>query len=268
MKRLVIVVFVFSVFALGSGCVTRRSPDFAGYQLQMQVGKEQKSIAYSLRRSGSASVDKEFNPNSTAPAMAGCWVGPQPEATVLQQFNSVFQPTATAITPTVDQMGGNCDIMLELHQQNAWNPLAVFPAMLGGFSLGLVPCWGDDVFHLNVKATNKTGLRREYTISRAVTTTTWLPCIFVMPVSESPVTARENVTLENWKELRGRMEADGFFDAGPSNQAATSVAECTTKNAAKEDGCDAAKKFIELKRLKDQGVLTQEEYLKAVERIK
>lgn len=268
MKNLVIVMSGFVVVILESGCVTRRSPDFAGYQMQLQAGKEQKSIAYSLQRSGNASVDKEFNPNSTSPAVTGCWVAPQPENMVLQQFNSIFQPAATTITPTVDRTGGSCDVMLEVHQQNAWNPLAVFPAMLGGFSLGLIPCWGDDVYHLNVKATNKTGLCREYTISRAVTTTTWLPCIFAMPVSESSVTARENVTLENWRELRSRMEADGFFDVVTTNQASTVVTERMTKRTINEDGSDAARKFVELKRLKDQGVLTQDEYLKAVERIK
>ena len=52
-----------------------------------------------------------------------------------------------------------------------------------------------------------------------------------------------------------------FFDAGAATPSASgpNVDQMSKSSAAQ---------FIELKKLRDQGVLTQEEYLRAVERIK
>jgi len=77
-----------------------------------------------------------------------------------------------------------------------------------------------------------------------------------MPFADSPVAAREKVTLENWKELRCKMEEDGFFDNAKTTQSIPT------------DTNNAVKNFAELKKLKDQGVITQEEFSKAVDRIK
>ena len=162
--------------------------------------------------------------------------------------------------------------MLDIHQQNAWNPLAVFPAMLGGFTLGICPCWGDDVYHLNALARSKSGLNKEYTVSRTVTTTTWLPFIFAMPFSDAPLISRDKITLENWKELRCRMEHDGFFDAaGTENGQSISVPTETGKQkilpqpmwTQTSGGASVqaiAEKLSVLKDIHAKGLITDEEY--------
>lgn len=256
--------------AVLSGCVTSRSPDCIGYQSKLDAGKTKKSIAYSYRRSSTASVAKTFDSTSATPATCSAWVVPQDEAGSLRQFCSTFESASMAITPTIDRNGGLCDIMLDIHQQNAWNPLCIFPAMLGGFTLGICPCWGDDVYHLNVVARSKSGLNKEYTVSRTVTTTTWLPFIFAMPFSDTPLSSRDKITLENWKEIRCRMEADGFFDAsGAENgQLISAPTETGTQKmlpqpmrTQTEVSVQAvAEKLSVLKDIHAKGLITDEEY--------
>ena len=195
-----------------AGCVTSRSPDFPDYNKNLSGENEKKSISYSIIRTQSASPSKNFDPDSSTVAMAGAWVGPETEDAIKTKFSRVFEDAATSLIPFGNDNATKADITLHINQQNAWNPLTVFPAFVSGYTLLIVPCWGDDVYYLKVKATRKTGLKKEYLIMRDVSTTTWLPFIFAMPFGELPATARDKITLENWKELRYRMEADGFFD--------------------------------------------------------
>ena len=258
--------------AVFAGCVTSRTPDCFGYRPDLGTGKEKKSIAYSFRRSGNVSIEKAFDPASATPATCGAWVGSQDETSAIRQFYTTFGPASTAITPTIDRNGGNCDIMLDIHQQNAWNPLCVFPVALCAFTLTCCPCWGDDVFHLNVSARSKSGLSREYTISRKVTTTTWLPFILATPFSDPPLISRDKITLENWKEIRCRLESDGFFDASgtekgqatPATQDAIAPKMASPAMPPQTDGRTSTQVAVEmlltLKDLHAKGLITDEEY--------
>ena len=195
-----------------AGYVTSRSPDFPDYNRNLSEGKEKKSISYSIVRTQSMSPSKNFDSNSSSLAIQGGWVAPETAEAVKIKLNAVFEDAATSLVPISNTLATEADITLHVNQQNAWNPLVVLPAFVSGFTWLIVPCWGDDVYYLKVKATSKTGLKKEYLIMRDLTTTAWLPFIFAMPFSELPVTARDKITLENWKELRYKMEADGFFD--------------------------------------------------------
>lgn len=204
----------YIVFAMVmTGCITSRSPDFYGYRLQLDEGKQKKAIAYTLIRSGAASTHKSFDPMSSTPAFTGAWAGAQVEQVAVGQFRSIFEPAAKNISPSFDLRIGDADILMEINQQNTWNPLACIPAFFSGFTFGCIPCWGDDIYYLNAKVTSKTGRKKEYLIKREVSTVSWLPLIFAMPFGEMPVTAVNKITQENWKELRQKMEDDGFFDS-------------------------------------------------------
>jgi hypothetical protein len=144
--------------------------------------------------------------------LLGGWVGAQSSEDAVTQFKTVFENSATSISSFVDSNASEADVKLSIHQQNAFNPLAAIPAFFSGASFLIIPCWGDDIYYLNVKAENKDGLKKEYLIMRDVKTTTWLPLILAMPFGELPVVARDKITLENWKELKSKMEDDGFFD--------------------------------------------------------
>lgn len=249
---------------LMTGCVTSRTPDCVGYRINLKKDKENRSVAYSFVRSTNIAVNKGFDPMSSTPAVAGGWVGPQTDIAALTQFNAVFEPATKSLTPTVDRTGGSCDIMLSIHQQNAYNPLVVIPAALSGFTWSIIPCWGDDVYYLNVvAANNRTGEKKEYLISRKVSTTVWLPFIFAAPFGEMPTTARDHITMENWKELRCKLEDDGFFDVDKEEKERGIDIENTSSAVD-----DAVKTFSNLRKLREQGVISDEEYKKAIERIK
>ena len=193
-----------------SGCVTSRSPDCCGYNRQLTEGKVKKSISYSFIRT--ASKNKEFDPKSAVLPLQGAWVGPQTTEDAEYQFKTIFEDSVSSILSFSESKASECDIKLTINQQNGFNPLAVIPAFFSGASFCIIPCWADDVYYLNVKAENKRGLKKEYLIMRDVSTTTWLPLILAMPFSEMPLTARNKITAENWKDLKCKMEADGFFD--------------------------------------------------------
>lgn len=243
-------------FALTTaGCMTSKSPGWTTSYLR-HTGNvtERKSIAYSFVQSGSRSLGKAFYPTASTPG-PGAWCPPQPEAEAIRQFRRIFSHAAKAINPTLDPMGGNCDIMMEIHQQNAFNPLSCFPAMLCGATFMLCPCWGDDVYHLNAKVRSRDGKFKEYLISRTVTTTAWAPLIFAAPFCEFPIRARDSITTENWKELLSRMESDGFFDR-------EAPAEKIPLKPQRPRALD------ELEKLRTEGVLTQEEYINYANRLK
>lgn len=197
--------------AIFSGCITSRSPDCTAYDKNLANGKQKKSISFSFLRS--ASPNQYFSPSSPLVPMQGAWATPQPSDAALYQFKTVFEDSAASFSSFTESTGSDSEIKMTINQQNGFNPLSGIPAFFSGATLLLMPCWADDVYYLSVKAENKKGLKKEYLIRRDVTTTAWLPFIFAMPFSDMPWTARDKITLENWKELKSRMEMDGFFDA-------------------------------------------------------
>ena len=195
------------------GCVTSRSEDFRG-SFRGVPAPEKKSIVYSFRTTSTSSQSKDFNAYTTASIGTGAWVPPQEDGAALRQFAEVFSPVAESLKRTYASGLEDGDVFIELHQQSTFNMAgAIFGGLVCGATLMIVPCWGDDVYYLHAKASNRDGLKREYLIRRDLTCTTWLPLVLAMPFSEMPWTARNCITMENWKELLARMEADGFFGA-------------------------------------------------------
>ena len=203
-------VMLLAVGIVVSGCVTSRSPDCSEYTLQLGKEKLKKSISFSLLRTSHTSSGKEFEPCSATPAFQGAWAGSQSQETAIAQLKGVFDPVATSVAPIT--VGKETEIKLEIHQQNTYNELISVAAFFHGFTFGCIPCWGDDVYYLSVRASNNKGLTKNYLLMRDVTTVSWLPLILVMPFSELPATAVNMITMENWKELKMKLENDGFFD--------------------------------------------------------
>lgn len=199
-------------FALLAGCVTSRSQNDS-LNDNACMDKEKKSIAYEIWCT--TSYRKEFDEKQSSVQGQGAWVMPQTKEESVVDFKAVFKDYALSILPV--NKSKDHDILLSIHMQNSWDSRVVIAAFMHGLSLYCIPCWGDDVYYLKVTAVNKKGLEKEYLIRREVSTTSWLPLIFAMPFSEKPITARNKVMTENWKELLIRMSKDGFFDKDKIN---------------------------------------------------
>lgn len=197
---------------LQTGCITTVSRKYAPVQYNRSSKKEAKSIAYNFRRTSRCSTNAEFDKDDYSDKLTGAWAAPQDEGTAIRQFRDVFSRRAQAINPSLNETGGDCDIYMDMMQQNSWNGLGLFAAALSGFTWATIPCWGDDGYTLYVEVSNKAGLKKTYQLTSVVTTITWFPFILGTPFTGLPATRVNEITWENWIELFNRMEADGFFD--------------------------------------------------------
>jgi uncharacterized protein YcfL len=191
-----------------AGCVTSRSPDFVCNDSQSK-SMEKKSIAYEIQCT--TSYQKEFDEAQSSVQGQGAWVQPHTKEESIVHFKTVFKDLSSSISP-IDPRKESADIVVSINLQNSWNSQVVAAAFLHGLSLYCIPCWGDDIYYLKATVKNKKGVQKEYLIKRNISTTSWLPFIVVTPFGELPITARNKVVEANWKELRFKMAADGFFD--------------------------------------------------------
>lgn len=234
-------IVLFGMLSVSCGCITSKSPDCT---VDTNALGDKKSIGFTFRVTATSSNAKEFNPYIATHIGTGAWVNPQSESEALAQFNAVFSPVVKEVKRFYTTVDEDYDIKLALNQQSTFDMAG---AVLGGFVCGatlmFVPCWGDDVYYLHAIASSCDGLKKEYLIRRSVTTSAWLPFILAMPFVELPWTARNHITMENWKELRARMEADGFFGTQDPNVIAV-----------KDIGCDSAAESNRIARIRKQGV--------------
>lgn len=233
-----------------SGCVTSAMPRYASTCSGETGQLEKKSVAYTFRRMTRLSSDGGYSKIQCGAPTSGCWAAPQPEATALGQFREAFGPWAKVIADQGSGVPGEADVTMEIVQQNGWDPVCLLGGLVSGFTLGLVPCWGDDAYVLHVEARDRHGRQKTYEVESVVTTVVWTPLILAAPFTSLPVTRVNEVTRAHWEELRRRMMADGFFAAASSPE------------AAKVEDRKAA-----LGRLLKEGLLTEAEYCQALERL-
>lgn len=255
----------FIVLFAFAGCITSRSPDCPDYHPERAAHLQQRSITCTIRRSTATSIGKEFKADSPDLTTHGGWARRQSQSETREQFQSVFAPVATTFTGPSDAADPG-DITLTVHQQNTYNPLCLFPVFLSGLSGMTLPVWGEERYYLHATARdNRTQQIKTYLIQRKFTTFRQIYLLFAMPFSELPSTAVDCITLENWKELRARMEADGFFN--PVTQASAMpgpAAPATPHTSGRPRSSNYEDKAANLKMLFDSGFLTQAEYDQAL----
>lgn len=212
-NKAVYITAVFAVFILGSGCISTITPNFTVSSAATGNGKASKIITYNFRRTSRCSTSADFDKDiCNASGLNGAWVVPQDESVAISQFRKAFSHRATEIRCFANETNIEYDICMDIMQQNSWNGLCLFAAQFSGFTLTLVPCWGDDAYTLYVEASSKRGLKRTYQLTSTLTTITWAPFILAMPIVGMPTTHANEMTEAHWSELLRRMERDGFFD--------------------------------------------------------
>lgn len=207
-------IFVTAVglFVFCSGCMTMTSYQYAKTSDADNAKKiEAKSIAFSFRRTTLTSGSGRFDPDDCDTMLKGAWAAPQQEDVAMHQFETAFGGLAKSARRTFAMGEDDCDVKMKIHLQNGWNAWGLVGAFVSGFTWTIIPCWGDDNYTLAVEASDKAGRRKCYQLTGSVTTITWLPCILGMPFTGLPGTRVNEITKENWTELRRRMVADGFF---------------------------------------------------------
>jgi len=247
------IAFVAGIASVLTGCITSVKTSYTPETTYSAGERTSKSVAYNFVRTSRCSTNDEFDKNDYSTDLKGAWAAPQNEGTALNQFRSTFSRRVRTINPTVNKTGGDCDIFMDIMQQNSWNGLGLFGAAISGFTWTIIPCWGDDTYTLYAEVSNKMGKKKTYQLTGAVTTVTWLPFIFGTPFTGLPGTRVDEVTQAHWTELLNRMEQDGFFD---------SDAQMTESYTLEQQ-----KKIAELKKLKDEGLMTKDEFDATVKRL-
>jgi hypothetical protein len=209
MKAIAAIILAIST----AGCITTtsldymKSPDTSGSK-----PIESKRVAFKFVRNTLTSWSGKFDKHDADTSLKGAWAAPQAESVSLHQFCSVFNGLTKSSTRTFASDENDCDIMMNITVQNGWNAWTLPFSFISGFTWATIPCWGDDNYTLYVEADNHNGLKKTYQYTSSVTTITWLPFIFGTPITGLPSTRINEITIENWQELKRQMITDGFFD--------------------------------------------------------
>lgn len=89
-------------------------------------------------------------------------------------------------------------------------PGAGIPAMISGFTFGVIPSWATAGANLRVGVTSA-GNEHRYNVSDSATMVMWLPMILAMPFTESPLTVDRSLNENTYKTLVLRMKNDGLL---------------------------------------------------------
>ena len=204
-------------FAIGSsimlsGCITSTSYQYESSQGKATCTKAMRRIVYTLQRT-TRNDGGRFDEAKGGAFLQGAWAAPQYANVALMQFRENFKGLASDIREEgKDHTTMDYDIKLKIHVQNSFNKAVQIPAFISGLSLFIIPSWGDDSYTLCVEALGANGLTKTYRLEANVTTIVWLPFALARPFVDMPAQCVETITSANWRELRTRMENDGFFD--------------------------------------------------------
>lgn len=94
---------------------------------------------------------------------------------------------------------------------NENNPAAVIPAVITGLSLYTIPSWVTATVHIQVDAAagDKEGA---YDLTDSMTMVQWLPMLFALPFTGSPIEAGKELDANVYKNLVVRMKDDGLLE--------------------------------------------------------
>jgi len=123
------------------------------------------------------------------------------------QFDAAIRSSGCCdIVDTAEQ----ADVVIEGVAVNHSTPGAGIPAMITGFTFGVIPSWATLRVHL--KATAKDG-EQEYTydVSDSATMVMWLPMLLAMPFSDNPMKVERDIYQNTYRTLVARMKNDGLL---------------------------------------------------------
>ncbi|HDY97431.1 MAG TPA: hypothetical protein ENH72_02970 [Pseudomonas sabulinigri] len=102
------------------------------------------------------------------------------------------------------------DLVVDGTSVDEFNKAALIPAMISGFSFGVIPSWANIPIHLRVTATSS-GEQHTYDLADSATMVTWLPMLLAMPFTGHPVTTEKDMTQNAYNTLVSRMKTDGLL---------------------------------------------------------
>lgn len=90
------------------------------------------------------------------------------------------------------------------------NPAAMIPAFITGLSLFTIPSWATATIHIQVEAKSDKKTRT-YDLSDSMTMVQWLPMIFVLPFTGTPIEAGKEIDANIYRNLVVKMQEDDLL---------------------------------------------------------
>lgn len=90
------------------------------------------------------------------------------------------------------------------------NQAAMIPAMITGFTFGVIPSWAKATVRIKVTATADEK-QHSYDVSDSATMVAWLPMLLAMPFADNMFTVEKEMTDNVYKTLIARMKNDGLL---------------------------------------------------------
>ncbi|MEH6367791.1 MULTISPECIES: hypothetical protein [Pseudomonadaceae] len=135
------------------------------------------------------------------------WRGREGSAAHKRHFDTAIRASGCCdIVDTADQ----ADIVIDGVAVDHSTPGAAIPAMISGFTFGVIPSWAKLRVHL--KATAIEGEKEyKYDVSDSATMVIWLPMLLAMPFTGNPLTVEQDVYQNTYRNLVTRMKNDGLL---------------------------------------------------------
>ena len=104
------------------------------------------------------------------------------------------------------------DVVIDGVAYDENNPAAVIPAFITGLSLFTIPSWVTAKVYIAAKATYS-AKETNYDLSDSMTMVQWLPMIFAMPFTGTPMTVGKEVDSNVYRNLVIELKDDGLLGA-------------------------------------------------------
>ncbi len=102
------------------------------------------------------------------------------------------------------------DVVVDGVAIDEFNSAATVPAMITGFTFGVIPSWAKATVHIKATATMD-GDQHKYDLSDSATMVMWLPMVLAMPFTDNVMTVEKNMADNAYKTLIARMKNDGLL---------------------------------------------------------
>ena len=113
---------------------------------------------------------------------------------------------------TLVESPAEADVIVEGQAVDHFNQAAMIPAFITGLSLYTIPSWATGKMEIRATATSTANTSEtRYNLSDSMTMVQWLPMIFVMPFTGSPLTTAKELDENVYRNLVLRLKNDGLL---------------------------------------------------------
>lgn len=102
------------------------------------------------------------------------------------------------------------DVVVDGKAYNEFNSAAVIPALITGFTFGVIPSWATVNFHISAEVKSNNNLNN-YDIKDSMTMVQWLPMFFIMPFKGTAIKAEAEVNENTYRTLVLRIMKEGYL---------------------------------------------------------